>query len=181
MQYCIIANTTSRPIWSKGERFQWTSFKEFFSRSTFCKISNNFSWNSLDFKFGHFKIFDELIFQFWRLSVRFSDNYIAKRFQCVGSSAGYVVQFRLAPYFHEPMLSKLSDWPYFIFWRIFKQFSSESSNDVIIRFWDSEENCVATRYLGSELMVRSILAGISDLDQRYRRLLQRALIWIFFS
>ena len=105
MQYRIIANTTSRPIWSKGERFQWTSFKEFFSRSTFCKISNNFSWNSLDFKFGHFKIFDELIFQFWRLSVRFSDNYIAKRFQCVGSRAGYVVQFRLAPYFHEPKFS----------------------------------------------------------------------------
>ena len=176
MQYRIIANTTSRPIWSKGKRFQWTSFKEFFSRSTFCKISNNFSWNSLDFKFGLFKIFDELIFQFWRLSVRFSGNDIAKRFQCVRSRAGYVVQFRLAPYFHEPMLSKLSGWHYFIFWRIFKQFSSESSNDVIIRFWDSEEN-----YLGSELMGRSILAGISDLDQRYRRLLQRARIWIFFS
>ena len=112
MQYRIIANTTSRPIWSKGKRFQWTSFKEFFSRSTFCKISNNFSWNSLDFKFGHFKIFDELIFQFWRLSVRFSGNDIAKRFQCVRSRAGYVVQFRLAPYFHEPMLSKLSGWPY---------------------------------------------------------------------
>ena len=45
--------------------------------------------------------------------------------------------------------------------------------DIIIRFWDSETNCVATRPLRSGFMGRSttedvlqtFLAGINDLDQ----------------
>ena len=45
--------------------------------------------------------------------------------------------------------------------------------DIIIRFWDLETNCVATRYLGLEFMGRStsedvlqtFLVGISDLDR----------------
>ena len=53
--------------------------------------------------------------------------------------------------------------------------------DIIIRFWDSEANFVATRCLGSEFIDRStaedvlqtFLAGICDLDQS--KILQVAL------
>ena len=64
------------------------------------------------------------------------------------------------------MLSELSDCPYF-------SLVQKGQMNIIIRFWDLETNCVATRYLGLEFMGRStaedvlqtFLAGNSDLDQ----------------
>ena len=46
-------------------------------------------------------------------SVVFPESDIAKQFQCGRTKAGYVAYFGLAPYFHELMLPKLSDCPYF--------------------------------------------------------------------
>ena len=62
--------------------------------------------------------------------VVFPESDILKRFQCGRTKAGYVAYFGLAPYFHELMLPKLSDCPYFSlsFWQILKHFSSERSN-----------------------------------------------------
>ena len=74
------------------------------------------------------------------------------------------------------MLSKLSDCPYF-------SLVQKGQMNIIIRFWDLETNCVATRYLGSEFMGRftdedvlqAFLGGISDFtSQRFCRLPQTA-------
>ena len=108
----------------------------------------------------------------------FLDSDIVKRFQCGRTKAGYVAHFSLAPYFLEQMLSKLSDCPNF-------SLSFDKSSNSLVRKGQldiSETNCVATRYLGSESMGRSIaedvlqtfLAGISDLDQS--KILQVALV-----
>ena len=87
----------------KRNNFQWTNF---------CKIRNNFIWNSLGCKFGHFKIFYELIFELWGLfSVIFLDSDITGRFQCELTKTGYVAHFGFSPHFHE-LMSKLSDCPY---------------------------------------------------------------------
>ena len=108
-------------------------------------------------------------------SVMFPSLDIAKQLQCGCTKVGYVAHFGLPPYFLELLLSKLSDCP------DFSLSFDESSNisvqkcqiDIIIQFWDSETNCVATRYLRSEFLGRStaenvlqtFLAGISDPDQ----------------
>ena len=104
-----------------------------------------------------------------------SNSDIAKRFQCGCTKAGYVAHFGLVPYFLELMLSKLLDCPYFSL--SFDESSNSSVQkgqmDIIIWFWGSETNCVATHYLRSEFVGRStaedvlqtFLAGISDLDQ----------------
>ena len=150
----------------KRNNFQWTNF---------CKIRNNFIWNSLGCKFGHFKIFYELIFELWELfSVIFLDSDVTGRFQCELTKTGYVAHFGFSPHFHE-LMSKLSDCPY-----ISLSFDESSNSSVqkgqmsiIIRFQDSETNCVATRYPGSEFMgtstaknvLQKFLASISDLDQ----------------
>ena len=101
--------------------------------------------------------------------VMFLDSDIVKWFQCRRTKAGYVAHFSLAPYFHELMLSKLSDCPNFslTFDKSSNSFVRKGQLDIL------ETNCVATCYLGSESMGRSIaedvlqtfLAGISDLDQ----------------
>ena len=104
-------------------------------------------------------------------SIIFPDSDIAKRIQCGRTKAGYVAHFVLAPYFHELMLSKLLGCPY-----VSLSFDESSSRlvqkgqmDIIIRFWDSETNSVATRYLGLEFMGRSTAEDVlqtvlSDLD-----------------
>ena len=86
--------------------------------------------------------------------------------------------------FHEVMFSKLSGCPYISL--SFDETSNgsvqKSQMGIIIWFWGSESNFVATRFLGSEFMGRStaedvsqtFLAGISDLDQS-KILLQVAL------
>ena len=43
--------------------------------------------------------------------VMFPDSDIAKRFQCGLTKVGYGAHFGLVPYFHELILSKLSDCP----------------------------------------------------------------------
>ena len=45
-------------------------------------------------------------------SVKFPDSDLAKRFHCGRIQASYVAHCGLAPYFHELILSKLSDCPY---------------------------------------------------------------------
>ena len=113
---------------------------------------------------------------FWDLfSVIFPDSDIAKQFQCERTKAGFIAHFGLAPYFHKLMLSKMSDCPYISlsFAESLHSSVQKGQMDIIIRFWDSEKNCVSRRYLGSEFMGRSTVedvlqasfAGISDLDQ----------------
>ena len=59
------------------------------------------------------------------------------------------------------MLSKLSDCPY-----ISLSFEESSNISVqkgqmdVIRFWDSEKNCIAAPFLGSEVMGRSTAENI---------------------
>ena len=77
------------------------------------------------------------------------------------------------------MLSKLSNCPYISLSFDESLYSSVQKNQIdIIRYWDSETNCVVTRYLGSKLMgtrrwrcftaedfLQLFLAGISDLEK----------------
>ena len=109
-------------------------------------------------------------------SVTFLDNHITKRVQCGRTKAGNVAHFGLAPYFHELMLSKLSDCPYISlsFDKSWNSWVQKSQTDIIIWFWGKAwRQTVATRYIGSEFMGRSIvedvlqtfLAGISDLHR----------------
>ena len=115
-------------------------------------------------------------------SVMFPDSDIAKRFQCGRTKALHVAHFGLAPYFHELMLSKLSDCLYIpLSFDESLNISVQESQMDIIRIWDFGTNCVATHYLGSEFVGRStdedvlqtFLAGISHLtSQSFCRLLQ---------
>ena len=89
------------------------------------------------------------------------------------------------------MLSKLSDCLY-----ISSSFD-ESSNSLVqkgqmdvIRFWDSETNCVPAPFLGSEFMGKStaenilqtLLAGISDLHQSdFSDCVRRKVMWKFLQ
>ena len=89
-------------------------------------------------------------------SVKFPDSDLAKRFHCGRIQASYVAHCGLAPYFHELILSKLSDCPYISL--SFDESSNssveEGQMDIIIPFWGSYTNCVATRYLRSKFMGR---------------------------
>ena len=108
-------------------------------------------------------------------STMFPDSEIAKRFQCGPTKAAYVAHFGLAPYFYQLMLSKISSCPYYTisFDESLNSSVQKGQMDFIIRFWNSDTDSVATRYLGSEFMGRStaedvlqtFLAGIDDLDQ----------------
>ena len=102
-----------------------------FSEPTFCKITNNFSWNSMDFKFGHFKIFDEFIFQFWEHFFR----HVSQSWYCETTSVWMYQSWLCCPFWFTALFSWVAvvkiirlSLLFFIFWRIFKHFSVEMSN-----------------------------------------------------
>ena len=136
---------------SKGSTSNEPAKKQtIFNGPTFCKTSNNVSWDSLGFnlvtsKYSMNSFSNSGDF----FSVMFPDSDIAKRFHCGHTKADYVTHFGLMPYFDELILSKLSDCPYISY--LLTNFKTVQSRKVIIiRSSDSETNCVTKHYLGPE-------------------------------
>lgn len=84
----------------------------------------------------------------------FPDSEIAKRFTCGRTKLSYLTTFGLAPYFTDELSAKLKDSSNFVilFDESFNRVTKDEQIDVHVRFWDSEKQCVETRYLKSEFL-----------------------------
>ena len=87
----------------------------------------------------------------------FSDSDIAKKFSCGKTKCGYLIKFGLAPYFHQIVLSELSDPKLTCLYSVsfdesFNKTIQEEQMDLIVRFWDKERQMVSSRYFGSEFL-----------------------------
>ena len=94
----------------------------------------------------------------------FLDSEIAKRFQCGRTKAGYVAHFGLASYFNDIFYSKISTCPYYAvsFDESLNDVEQKGQMDLNIRYWDNDVDQVATRYLGSEFLGRSIAQHVLE-------------------
>ena len=107
---CLISHHQDQ---SNQNRKEPAKKQTIFNGPTFCKTSNNVSWDSLGFKLVTSKYSMNSFSNSGNLfSVMFPDSDIAKRIHCGYSKADYVAHFGLMPYFDELMLSKLSNCPY---------------------------------------------------------------------
>ena len=78
----------------------------------------------------------------------FKDSKIAKKFTCGSTKCSYVINFGIAPYFHNLLENALNFAPFYV------ACCDESHNDVLkkgqmdmlLRFWNEDTNMVATRY-----------------------------------
>ena len=109
-------------------------------------------------------------------STMFPDNPIAKAFTCSSTKCSYLVCFGLAPYFHEKLIDSARHAPCYTvsFDECLNKVSQNEQMDFVIRFWDSADDKVAVRYLGSEFLGHATAAdllkhfnrGIAQLDPK---------------
>ena len=86
--------------------------------------------------------------------VMFSDSQIAKDFQMSHTKMTYLINFTIAPYFLEILMSELKSCNYYSI------SLDEGPNDIIqtcmmdvhVRYWSSSKNQICVRYLDSKFM-----------------------------
>ena len=85
----------------------------------------------------------------------FPDSRIAQNFNCGKTKCSYLMCFGLAPYFHDKLMSNLrqSGVVYAIsFDESLNRVLQSAQMDVIIHFWDNQENKVCNRYFDSRFL-----------------------------
>ena len=95
-------------------------------------------------------------------STMFPDSPIAKAFTCSSTKCSYLVCFGLAPYFHEKLIDDARHAPCYTvsFDECLNKVSQNEQMDFVIRFWDSADDKVAVRYLGSEFLEYATAADL---------------------
>lgn len=106
----------------------------------------------------------------------FPDSQIAKQYASGKTKCGYLVKFGLAPYFHHKVVAAVSK-PGCLYTVSFDESFNKASQveqmDLILRFWDTDKNCVVSRYFESVFLghtraadlLKSFLKGLASLDQ----------------
>ena len=90
----------------------------------------------------------------------FPDSRIALNFNCGKTKCSYLVCFGLAPYFHDKLMSNLrqSGVVYAISSdKSLNRVLQSEQKDVIIPFWDNQENKVCSRYFDSRFLGHAIV------------------------
>lgn len=87
----------------------------------------------------------------------FPDSVIAKQFAQGESKCSYLVSFGLAPYFKNILLKKLGNSSHFVllFDETLNKSNQKKQLDILIRYWDSSQNEVATKYFDSAFLGHS--------------------------
>ena len=89
----------------------------------------------------------------------FPNSRIGKNFSCGKTKCGFIVKFRIAPYFVELLISQLKEYFAVFFDESFncvaKTKKRKNKLDLHIRFRDSNKDIVATRYYSQEFLDKS--------------------------
>ena len=94
----------------------------------------------------------------------FPDSNIAKNFACGKTKCSYIVTYGLAPYFKSLLNDTLSSLDCFVamFDESYNKISKRGQMDLHVRFWDIENNCVATRYFNSKFLGKAAAQDIYE-------------------
>ena len=86
--------------------------------------------------------------------VMFSDSTIAKFFSLGKTKCAYYVNFGLAPYFKDQLVTTIKSSDFFAvsYDESMNHVLQEEQMDIIVRFWDDDEGMVKTRYLDSKFL-----------------------------
>ena len=87
----------------------------------------------------------------------FSDSEIAKSFSLGADKLRYVVNYGLAPYFHDILGKKINCAPYFVamFDESLNNVMQENQMDLLIRYWDESTNKVRVQFWDSQYLGHS--------------------------
>ena len=86
-------------------------------------------------------------------SFMFQDSCIARDFSCGAAKTAYMCKFGLAPYFRKLLKRKIGDEDYvLLFDESLNKATKTKQLDIHLRFFDSVNGLVATRYLDSQYM-----------------------------
>ena len=107
-------------------------------------ILNNYSYNSSSNKSDLF-------------SKMFPDSKVAQDFAVGKTKCSYVIKYGIAPYFLELLNQQLEECPFYValFDESYNRIAKENQMDMHIRYWDTNENIVATRYYNSDYLGKS--------------------------
>jgi hypothetical protein len=88
------------------------------------------------------------------MKAMFPDSHIAEQFSLGSDKASYLINFAIAPYFHEKLLLSATGATAYVicFDESLNEIAQRGQMDLIIRFWDDDKQQVATRYLTSVFM-----------------------------
>ena len=87
----------------------------------------------------------------------FSDSEIAKSFSLGADKLRYVVNYGLAPYFHDVLEKKINCAPYFVAMcdESLNKVMQENQVDLLIRYWGESTNKVRVQFWDSQYLGRS--------------------------
>ena len=89
----------------------------------------------------------------------FPNSRIGKNFSCGKTKCGFIVKFKIAPYFVELLISQLKEYFAVFFDESFNCFAKTKKRknkwDLHIKFRDSNKDVVATRYYSQEFLGKS--------------------------
>lgn len=91
------------------------------------------------------------------LKLMFPDSEIAKKMELRKSKIAYTLVFGIAPYFKSQLLTRINCSSKFVvsFDESLNKKSQRQQMDIVIRFWDSENEQVSTCYLTSTFLTSS--------------------------
>jgi len=105
----------------------------------------------------------------------FPDSKIAQKFTLGAAKVAYMIVYGLAPYFRTALIDTVSKCYVFVvcFDEALNKISQRGQMDLVVRFWDSCQGVVSTRYLTSvflghatakdlEIKLREGLSGLSE-------------------
>lgn len=107
-------------------------------------VLSHFSYNSCQ---GNAELFSRM----------FPDSTIAKQFALGERKCSYLISFGLAPHIKSMLLKSLGDADFFtiLFDETLNKSNQRKQMDIHLRFWDSSENQVKTKYFDSAFMGHS--------------------------
>ena len=82
----------------------------------------------------------------------FPDSEIAKRFTCGERKTSYLSVFGIAEHFKKQTLSDVNGHFVLLFDESLNKKMQEKQLDIHVRYWESNQEAVVTRYLGSQFM-----------------------------
>ena len=84
----------------------------------------------------------------------FEDSKIAKSFSRGSTKISYNIVFGLAPFVKNLLLESVDKVKYYSlsFDESYNRIMKKGQVDMLVRFWDSDKDCVQTRYLDSSLL-----------------------------
>ncbi len=87
----------------------------------------------------------------------FNDSIIAQQFSMSKTKCGYYINFGLAPYYREKLVSDIKNSPFYtiLFDETLNHMVQEEQMDVHIRYWSEESCMVKTSYFDSQFMRRA--------------------------